>query len=176
MNDAQVRQIADLLRTRNDIDEKISAIIHRPMLTGHLGEWIAEQLFGIDLESSAATLAIDGRFASGPLRGRTVNVKWRSRRKGPLAVSASETVDYYLVLTGPQAPPGSSRGITLPLCIKSVYLFDAKRLRAVGVKPGGASSVPRAEWELAEIYPHARNSLLQVQPEQAELLRLFAPT
>jgi hypothetical protein len=164
----------DSARGYCSVSGQIAAIIHRPMLTGHLGKWIAEQIFEIDMERTA-TLAIDGRFVSGPLRGRTVDVKWRSRRKGLLAVSASETVDYYLVLTGPPAQPGSSRDITLPLCIESVYLFDSNRLRAAGVKPSNASSVPPREWELAEIYPHTRNSLLEIRPEQAELLRLFAP-
>jgi hypothetical protein len=32
-------------------------------------EWIAAQVFGIELEQSAVTAAIDGRFRSGPLRG-----------------------------------------------------------------------------------------------------------
>jgi hypothetical protein len=175
VNYDRIRQVAELLQARNVIDEKISKIIHRPMLTGHLGEWIAEQVFTIGLESSATTRAIDGRFLSGPLKGRTVNVKWLSRRKGLLAVSASEKVDYYLVFAGPPAPPGSSRDISLPLGIESVYLFDARQLRAAGVKPGNASPVPLELWRLAEIYPETRNSPLRIQSEQADVLRLFAP-
>jgi hypothetical protein len=51
----------------------------------------------------------------------------------------------------------SSRGTTLPWCIASVYLFDARQLRSEqtmrGVKRGVASSVIRQQWADAEIYP-----------------------
>ncbi len=46
-------QIAQLLRERNAIDAEIAAITHRPMTSGHLGEWIATQNFDIHLERSA---------------------------------------------------------------------------------------------------------------------------
>jgi len=91
----------------------------------------------------------------------------------------SEALDYYLVMTGPASAAMSSRGGTRPWCIQSVYLFDAKRLldelRACGVKIGIASSVRAVQWAAAEIYPRASNPLLPVRPEQAQLLRLFAP-
>ncbi|WP_327582217.1 hypothetical protein OHA25_40640 [Nonomuraea sp. NBC_00507] len=45
---SDVEQIAALLRERNGVDEKIAAAIQRPMNAGHLGEWIAAQVFGID--------------------------------------------------------------------------------------------------------------------------------
>jgi hypothetical protein len=84
VSDGQLRQIAGLLRERNLIDEKIAAITLRPMVSGHLGEWIAGRIFGIELEKSAVTAAIDGRFTSGPLSGRTVNVKWYLKQEGLL--------------------------------------------------------------------------------------------
>lgn len=68
-------RIAELLHQRNTIDEKITRIIERPVATGHLGEWIAAQVFDIELETSASTAAIDGRFRTGKLQGRTVNIK-----------------------------------------------------------------------------------------------------
>ena len=71
-----VRMIASLLHERNAIDERIAGVIGRPMTAGHLGEWIAAQIFDIELEASAVTAAVDGQFRSGPLLGRTVNVKW----------------------------------------------------------------------------------------------------
>jgi hypothetical protein len=37
------------------------------MTSGHLGEWIAAQVFDIALEASAVAVGIDGRFRSGPL-------------------------------------------------------------------------------------------------------------
>ncbi|WP_176946770.1 hypothetical protein [Lentzea fradiae] len=41
--------MAQLLRERNRIDAELSAIIGRPALTGHLGRWIAAQVFGVEL-------------------------------------------------------------------------------------------------------------------------------
>ncbi|MGW0200781.1 hypothetical protein [Nonomuraea sp. NPDC003201] len=179
MSDVKVEYIAELLRERNDVDEKIAEIIQRPMTAGHLGEWIAARVFGIELEASAVAAAIDGRFTSDPLRGRTVNVKWYLKREGMLDVTEAPALDYYLVLTGPASPAASSRGSIRPWCIESVYLFDAKQLlaelRARGVKIEVASSVRAAQWAAAEIYPHASNPALAVRPEQAEILRLFAP-
>ncbi len=49
-------------------------------LPGHLGEWIAAQVFGIELERHATAKGIDGRFADG----RTVNIKWYLKREGLL--------------------------------------------------------------------------------------------
>ncbi|MGA4991435.1 hypothetical protein [Nonomuraea bangladeshensis] len=178
MSDAEVERIAELLRERNAVDEKIAAIIQRPMTAGHLGEWIAARVFGIELERSAVTAAIDGRFTSGPLHGRTVNVKWYLKREGLLDMTERAALDYYLVLTGPASPAASSRGGVRPWCIESVYLFDVQQvqaeLRARGVRIGTASSVRAAQWAAAEIYPRASNPALLLRPEQAELLRRFA--
>ncbi|MEV0597547.1 hypothetical protein [Nonomuraea cavernae] len=79
-----------------------------------------------------------------------------------------------------QRNAASSRGTSRPWRIESVYLFDVQQLlaelRARGVKIGTASSVRAAQWAAAEIYPRASNQALPVRPEQAELLRLYAPT
>lgn len=109
-----VQEIARLLRERNVVDEQIARIIGRPMTSGHLGEWVAAQIFGIELERSAVAAGIDGRFAAGPLRGGTVNVKWYLMREGLLDVTVFEALDYYLVLTGPLATAASSRDATRP--------------------------------------------------------------
>ena len=178
MSAEAVRQVAELVRERNAIDDKITAIIKRPVASGHLWEWLAAQLFGIELELSAAKRGFDGRFVSGPLAGRTVDVKWSSQAKGLLNMKEAEELDYYLVFAGPASPPGTSREISLPWCIESVYLFDAKRLfvaqRARGVRVGTQSKVPPVQWEAAELYPRPRNPLLKIRPEQRELLGLFA--
>jgi hypothetical protein len=172
-----MRRIAELLRERNAIDEEIAAIMHRPMTAGHLGEWIASQVFDIGHEPSAAAAAIDGRFRSGPLQGRTVNIKWYLKREGLLDTSESDRLDYYLVLTGPPVAAASSRGGTRPWRVDAVFLFDARQLRAEqierGVKRGAGSSVLKREWVAAEIYPAASNRLLPVTDEQAEQLTLL---
>jgi hypothetical protein len=114
-----IHKIASLLRERNLIDEKIAAVIERPMTAGHLGEWIAARVFDIALETSAVTAAIDGRFKAGSLRGRTVNVKWYLKREGLLDITESATLDYYLVLAGPVSTAMSSRGGRRPWCIST---------------------------------------------------------
>lgn len=84
MHDVQlVRRAAELLRDRNAIDADLARIIARPVTAGHLGEWIASVVFDIELESSASAKGIDGRFRTGPLHGRTVNVKWYMKHQGP---------------------------------------------------------------------------------------------
>ena len=170
---------AALLHERNAIDVELARLIHRPMTSGHLGEWIAAQVFDIELEASAVAAGIDGRFRSGPLQDRTVNIKWYLKREGMLDTTESTALDYYLVLTGPPSPAASSQGTTRPWCIEAVYLFEAKQLRSEqimrGVKRGVASSVIKKQWEAAGIYPSATNPHLAVTPQQAEQLRLFAP-
>jgi hypothetical protein len=59
------------------------------MTSGHLGEWIAAQVFDIELEGSAVAAAIDGRFRSDPLQGQTVNTKWYFKREGLLDTTES---------------------------------------------------------------------------------------
>jgi hypothetical protein len=71
MPDPKLHQIAELLHERNVIDERIAAIINRPMTAGHLGEWIAARIFGIELEPSVVAAAIDGRFTADPSPHRT---------------------------------------------------------------------------------------------------------
>jgi hypothetical protein len=174
----QLGGVAALLRERNRVDDRIAAIIHRPMTAGHLGEWLAAEIFDIGLEASAVAAAIDGRFRSGSLQGRTVNVKWYLKREGLLDTTDNPALDYYLVLAGPAAAAQSSRGTTRPWCIENVYLFDAVQLRAEqaarGIKSGVAASVRKSQWIAAEIFPAATNSALRISTAQAQLLRLFA--
>jgi hypothetical protein len=178
VTDDEVTHMARLLTQRNLLDEAIAAVIHRPMTAGHLGEWLAAQVFDIELEHSAVTVAIDGRFRSGPLRGRTVNVKWYLKQEGLLDMSESSVLDYYLVLTGPRSALLASRGGTRPWHIDHVYLFDAHMLlaeqRARGVKTGVAASVLKSQWDAAEIYPAASNPRLPLREREIGLLRLFA--
>ena len=169
--------LAQLLEDRNETDRKIAAIIGRPMTSGHLGEWIAAHVFDIKLEPSAAAAAIDGRFNSGPLQGRTVNVKWYLKREGILDMTASELLDDYLVMTGPVGAPEGSYGGTRPWRIDHAYLFDAHSLREDllerGLHIGTAFSVRSELWAKAEIYPNKTNERLHSTERQAEALALF---
>jgi hypothetical protein len=119
--DNDVARIAGLLRQRNAIDAEIATVNGRPMTSGHLAEWIASTVFGIDLEPSATAKAIDGRFRSGQLAGRTVNIKWYLKREGLLDMTSSPALDFYLVLAGPAVAAASSRGGTRPWTVEAVY-------------------------------------------------------
>jgi hypothetical protein len=179
VDEGSLARAASLLRERNAIDAELASLIQRPPTSGHLSEWIAAQVFDIELEVSAVAAAIDGHFRSGPLQGRTVNVKWYLKREGLLDTTESAALDYYLVPTGPPSAAASSRGTTRPWRIDSVFLFDARQLRSEqtirGVKRGVASSVTKQQWTSAEIYPLPTNTQLTVTPRQADQLKLFAP-
>ncbi len=169
--------LAELIRRRNAVEQDISAIIGRPALIGHVGEFIASRVFDIRLERSAVAKGIDGRFLSGPLAGKTVNVKWYAKHERLLDIRLDALPDYYLVLAGPRTPAASSRGTTRPWLIESVFLFDAQelvaKLRERGVKIGVATSVVRAFWDEAELYPTQRDRELILTAEQQEKLSLF---
>lgn len=169
--------LAGLLAARNDLDREIGRLIDRPMTAGHLGEFIASRVFGIELEQSASVRALDGRFGPGPLEGRTVNVKWYLKREGLLDLTPSDELDHYLVLTGPASAAASSRGHVRPWVIANVYLFNARALRqdllARGRRVGVASSVRASEWAAAEAFPR-EHPLLPLTDAQRRALALFA--
>ena len=168
----EVRRVAELIRERNRVDAALSACIRRPALPGHLGDWIAARVFGIDLDHQVTAKGVDGRFADG----RTVNIRWYPKRDN-LVDLREDGPDRYLVLTGPKAPADSSLGAVRPLVIEAVYLFDAAaviaELRARGRKIGVASSVRDHVWEAAEIYPR-HNPAFVLTEEQRDLLALFS--
>lgn len=175
----QVARIAELLARRNQIDEEIASVIGRPMAAGHLGEWIAAWVFDIALEESAAAPGIDGRFLSGPLVGKTVNVKWYLKDEGLLDIPTSAAPDVFLVLAGPRAAAVSSKGSHRPWTVETVYLLDTPALMtALGnsrVRIGAATSLRRAFWQASEIYPNPMNTALPLDAAQRVMLSRFVP-
>lgn len=176
-----LKQLASLVARRNAIDNKIAALIDRPAITGHVGEWIAQEIFHVKLEESASQKDFDGRFADPPLAGKTVNVKWYGKREGVLDINPAGGPDYYLVMSGPKAVATNSRGQTRPWVITEVFLFDAQalvtRLRRESRRVGVASYVRQQEWEAARIYPAApRDSPMKPTAVQRKGLQLFAET
>lgn len=173
-----LKQLAELIRQKNATDIKIASVIGRPALMGHVGEYIAKCVFDLDLNESASNKTTDGHFRSGPLAGKSVNVKWIGKREGLLDVGTIEHPDYYLVLAGPRWQPSSSRGSTRPWTIAAVYLFDAERLAEQltlrGVRVGIATSIRVEQWAEAEIYPQA-SATLPLSSEQRSALELFGP-
>ena len=179
MTMSNLEQLASLLASHDVIDEKIAALIGRPALRGHVGEWIAQEIFRVTLAENGVQEGFDGWFADGPLAGKTVNVKWYGERAGVLDIKPDDRLDYYLVMTGPQAAAISSRGRTLPWVITEVFLFDARALveqfkkqkRTLGV----ASYVRKHEWEAARVYPAAApRAPLKLTAADREKLKLFA--
>ncbi|HEX2143047.1 MAG TPA: hypothetical protein VHG10_00930 [Glycomyces sp.] len=166
----QLANVAFLMRQRNDIDARIADIVGRPVVSGHLSDWIAAAILDIALER-AANRAIDGRFRSGPLAGRTVNIRHYTQNQGLLDMTDSEELDYYLVMTGPRGPAVRSAGTHRPWTIDYVHLFDAwalaDALHAEMRRIGTATSVRAAFWHAAEIHPRAANPELVLTPEQA---------
>ena len=174
---SNLKPLASLLARRNAIDEKIVALIDRPAIRGHIGEWIAQEIFKVKLAKSANRKGFDGRFAGGPLAEKTVNVKWYGKCEGLLDINPDGVPDYYLVMTGPKAWPTKSR----PLVITGVFLFDAhelvNRLRERGVRLGVATGVRQHEWAAARVYPAAApRARLTLTDAQREALKLFAET
>lgn len=176
MDEAGLKSIAMLLWQRNEIDARIAEIVGRPMVHGHLSDWIAAQIFDIELEP-AANKTIDGWFRSGPLAGRTVNVKHYTRNEGLLDMTESDELEYYLVMTGPRSAVARSAGTHRPWTIDQVYLFDAfalaTELRVYMRRIGVATSVRAEFWEAAEIYPNPVKPLLALTREQTAALDGF---
>ena len=178
-----LRELAKLIKQKNEIDERISEIINRPALIGHVGEFIASKIFDIELVGSAAEPAIDGYFRSGKLKGKSVNIKWYPKNERLLDIKyikEGNTIkpDYYLVMTGDYKPPTSSKGETRPWVIKYVFLFKTSQLieelEKRGIKIGIATSVRKELWEQAEIYPEQRNKELILKDDQKKYLAMFA--
>ncbi len=176
MND--LAQLAEFIRKRNSLEREITALIGCSAQIGHIGEYVAARIFHIELEESASRKSIDGHFSDGPLKDRTVNVKWYALREGLLDISARALPDYYLVLTGPRSAALPSRGRSRPWVIESVFLFEAQmlveELKRSGVAIGVASSVREDLWTKAEIYPVQRNDVLELSEEQRAALALFS--
>ena len=99
---AQLDALAGLLRARISLNVEIARWIGRPASTGNLGEFIAARIFDITLAASGVNPGHEGFFASGPIAGKSVNVKMYSQDDALLDIGAL-AADYYLVLRGPRA-------------------------------------------------------------------------
>ena len=172
-----IKQLANLVNKRNLIATEISALVERPALIGHVGEFIAAQIFDIELAESAVNKASDGLFRSGPLAGRSMNIKWYGKGEGLLDITPDCLPDYYLVMSGPRVNASSSRYGTRPWLIESVYLFESSSLLKAlidrGVKIGTATSVRKEHWAAAEIFPQENPDLMRLSSEQRGMLALF---
>lgn len=173
----QLHRLAELVKVKNSVEAEITAIIDRPAIIGHVGEYIASNIFNIELEESASNKGIDGYFRSGSLSGQSVNVKFYTKNERLLDITPNFLPDYYLVLTGDMNNACSSRGMVKPWCISYVYLFESKslieKLQERKLKIGTATSVAKIFWETAEVYPNSKNNSLILTEEQKGLIKLF---
>lgn len=180
MNLENLKILARLIEIRNQTEQDISSIIHRPAAIGHLGEFIASQIFDIALEQSASHKSSDGIFNSGLFEGKSVNIKWYAQQEGILDLTPDSYPDYYLVLSGNKTS-GTVGSIQIrPWTIAKVYLFHAHslvdELKRSGVRLGVATSVRQHSWQTAEIYPTGSNSLYALTQDQQQALALFHST
>jgi hypothetical protein len=169
-----IERLAGLVRIKNNTDAAIAELIGRPAAPGNIGEFVAAAVFAIQLMTSGSHPGHDGVFTAGPFAGKTVNIKTYGRHESVLDISP-HPCDCYLVLTG---PPGQAR--VLPYVIESVFLFETERLLAKltarGVKIGTATSVRKADWEAARIFPPQQASPLALSVTQLAQLALFSPS
>lgn len=96
----ELEQLAQLLAARDALDSRIAELVGRSARPGDVGEFIAARIFDLELATLATQAGYDGVFRSGPLAGKTVNVKTYGDVLGGLDIGA-HPCDYTLVLTGP---------------------------------------------------------------------------
>lgn len=171
--------LAAVIAQRNDIDQAISQIIGCPAHTGHVAEFIAAAIFELDLMPTANHKHFDGTFSEGPLKNQTINVKYRGRHYGGLNMGTSQVArnhpDWYLVLAGPTSKPASSKRTTTPWAIDQVFLLNSRELliHLNGKRPGISTSLPKAVWKAAMLFPEAASPHYQITEKQRSLLTLF---
>ncbi len=177
ISQSDLDKLSNLLSEMNSIGESISEITQRPATIGQSGEYIAAEVFDIELEESASAKGIDGHFRSGTMAGRTVNVKWHSKLEYMLDINPDALPDFFLVMTGPKAKTPISKGGIRPWLIEFVFLIDAAELlielEARGVKIGTATSVRKHEFQAAEIYPNQRSMGYRMTDEQNAKIMAF---
>lgn len=168
------------IKKRNEIEEEISRIIRRPAEKGHITEFVASKIFSIKLNDNASKTGYDGKFQSGKLKGKKVDIKCHAVNEHLLNLNPNiEEEVYLLVFTGQYRNAGTSKGEVRPYCISNVYLFNegelCNKLRGK-VKIGVATSVKNGFWDESVIYPENTNQQLFLNEEQHSLLQKFACT
>lgn len=169
-----IQRLAELVAERNEWEHEVAAMIGRPALIGNLGEYIAAHIFGIRLHKSGSHKGSDGVFADGPLAGRPVNIKWYARLEYILDLAPGYP-DAYLVLAGPDLKGKPTADHSRPWLIESAYLFESERLlrQLKDVKLGIATSIRKALWDEAQLYPEPNSPDYTLTDSQRDLLRLF---
>lgn len=170
----ELELLSALIKQRNAVEKDISEIIGRPAERGHIGEFVAAEIFDIELHESATHRGSDGIFRRGRLAGCTVNVKSYGKNESILDMKLDHPPDFYLVLTGPRIGAQSSQNTSRPWVISSVFLFNHCELDSrISSKSRRPAGVRRYLWDEAEIYPNPNNGMLILKPEQISMLEMF---
>ena len=175
MNES-LRTLSQLLKLRYNVDRRISHLIGRPVEKGHIGAYIASTIFDIELNNKYSAKGGDGYFRSGPLAGKSVEVKFLIG-DALVDLKLNPDFDFYLVLKGPASEAKNSR-VPRSLAIETVYLFDARKLdrqqmlRNAG--RGTAASITKQQRDEARIYPPTANAPMALSAEQLQMLALFS--
>jgi hypothetical protein len=148
----------------------------RSARVGDVGEFIAAKVFDIELAATATQAGYDGKFRSGLLVGRSVNIKTYGDARNGLDMT-SHPCEFYLVLSG--SPAAGQAAHHRRWHIAEVYLFETARLRgeleARRVRIGIATSVRASDLQRAQIYPTPGDAApLAMTAQQRNLLSLFA--
>jgi hypothetical protein len=175
-----LNQLADAIRQRDQVEDRIATIVGRPLTVGALNQFVACRIFQIDLEDSAADVwHTVGRFSEGPLAGRSVVVRWISTKTRSLDITQKPLSDDILVIAGSSAPLASLEVDARPWLVERVYLFDAHQLAAElegrGLGSGSNTPIDRRLWQAAEIYPRQRDGRYLLSGAQRHALGLFGP-
>ena len=175
----KLKELSGLIKQWNVIEVKISGLIGHPGTIANIGEYIAEQVFSVELEKSKTQRGYDGKFTKGALRGRTVNIKIAREREGYIDWRDDALPEYFLIITGPKRTKRANPA--RPIHITNVYLFEVDSTRRIlrkrGVKPPKGKRVQASVidelWTKAEIYPNQVCKELRVSPAQRAQLSLF---
>ena len=179
-----LNHLADLIRIRNFINASVGRIIQGPAETGRIAEFVASQIFDIELADTFVNKSVDGWFRSpAQLKETSVNVKYRSTLSRRLNLIDSSDLsnhpEFYLAFRGPFIAKGPAADKVLPFLIESVYLFAAEQLISAMTAEGYRSfgpSVRKKFWDAAMIYPEQVNQTLILTDQQRAALALFSPT
>jgi hypothetical protein len=178
-----LNQLAEAIRQRNEVDDRIASIVGRPTSGGALDRFVACRIFQIGLDDPDSDVRPSvGRFCEGPLTGRSVAIQWTTLTSRTLDITYDSLPDYVLVMAGSGAARATSAAAEAearPWQVERVYLFDVRDLLA-GLGGNGAefrstTAIDRRAWQAAEIYPRQRSARYLLSGAQRHALELFGP-
>jgi len=124
---AELALLSQLLKAHNALDSIIAGLIHRPVQLGHVGEFLAQEIFGVQLHSTAVHKGSDGVFRGGFLDGCSVDVKWDA-----ISSSPGRATPYFTPGAGRATPIGDENSANCTASDTTVTCTDAGVLGTAG--------------------------------------------